>query len=402
MRHIREKSMPYFHKKKDGAVAAGRPGSQDEAAAEGIQNAAAAYLARKRAKQGLEASQQAANKPVLNLHGSSRAALRTALRLAFASDVLTLEDLRRLLRISMAGGLGLSEGAVSSLADQVKRAYGENFTVEQLVCLVVPLRLVARYADLTDDEITSLRARFDPLAAGGTIGTDQLSKVAEQLPELHGGPLSDADHAAIVAAMQKTSDGRADLESLFNLVREQQQRTRAKATEAQLVRAFHAFDSDKSGTLPLERLRGVIKLFDGADVRAAVMKDATVALDEPKEAKTKARVDYRKLVEAQVAAKAAEEEAAAAAADKGGGWLGGMFVGGKDKEKKEERKDKKEKEKEKEEHGGGPFGGLFGGKGKEPKEKKELKEKESKGGAATAAAGVAVPSADTEKPVQMI
>jgi len=385
--------MPYFHKKKEGAAAgspAGPPGSKDEAAAEGIQNAAAAYLARKRAKQGLD--EASANKPVLNLHGSSRAALRTALRLAFASDVLTLEDLRRLLRTSMAGGLGLSEGAVSSLANQVKRAYGENFTVEQLVCLVVPLSLVGRYGDLTDDEVSSLRARFDPLAAGGTVGSDQLSKVTEQLPELGGGSLSDADHAAIVAAMQKTADGRADLELLFNLLRDQQQRTRAKPTEAQLVRAFNAFDSDKSGTLPLERLRGVIKLFDGADVRAAMMKDATVALDEPKEAKTKARIDYRKLVEAQVAAKAAEEEAAAAA-DKGGGWLGGMFGGGK--EKKEEKKEKKREEKE--EHSG-LFGGLFG-KGKETKEKKESTESRA---AATASDETPVPPADTEKPVQMI
>jgi len=136
----------------------------------------------------------------------------------------------------------------------------------------------------------------------------------------------------------------------------------------------------------------VIKLFDGADVRAAMMKDATVALDEPKEAKTKARIDYRKLVEAQVAAKAAEEEAAAAA-DKGGGWLGGMFGGGK--EKKEETKEKKREEKE--EHSG-LFGGLFG-KGKETKEKKESKESRA---AATASDETPVPPADTEKPVQMI
>ena len=119
-------------------------------------------------KKAAAAAASSVTSPLLDLHGSfSRAALRTPLRIAFSSDTLTLDDLNRLL---CGNGLCLADSAASRIEEQVFSAYGSSFTVEQLVCLLVPIKRVMTYDELSEAEIALLRTKFGELAGKeGTI-----------------------------------------------------------------------------------------------------------------------------------------------------------------------------------------------------------------------------------------
>ena len=83
------------------------------------------------------------------------------------------------------------------------------------------------------------------------------------------------------------------------------QREHAPApTQSQLVKALGVFDAEKSSTLPLDKLKGVIQLFDGVELKAAI-KNAKVAppKDGPKPKSSKQPVDYHDLVENYIASK---------------------------------------------------------------------------------------------------
>ena len=170
---------------------------------------------------------------MLDLHGSfSRAALLTPLRLAFRSDTLTLDDLKRLL---CGTGLGLSEEAGAAISDQVTAAYGSSFTIEQLVSLLVPLKRVQSAQELSESELALMRRKFEGISdKEGTIEPSQLSRVAAEVPGLHDGPLSSADCEEIAARMRHECGGRADLETLFDMFREQQSASHAMPTQQQL------------------------------------------------------------------------------------------------------------------------------------------------------------------------
>ena len=94
--------------------------------------------------------------PLLGLtYAVSRSDLRTALRLAYTSDTLSLDQLTGLLSNK---SLGMSAGSVSTVVEQVYQAYGSSFTVEQLVCLLVPVKQVLTFDDLSEAEVALLRS----------------------------------------------------------------------------------------------------------------------------------------------------------------------------------------------------------------------------------------------------
>jgi hypothetical protein len=340
-----ERMAPWTGKR--GAAPAPAPASPSKNAVskDEAQSKISSYVAKKKAAAATSSS--LATSPLLDVHGSfSRAALRTPLRLAFSSDTLTLDDLNRLL---CGNGLCLSDSAASRIEEQVFSAYGSSFTIEQLVCLLVPVKRVMTYEELSEAEVALLRTKFGELAGKeGTIGALQLDRAAAELPGLHDGPLSADDRAAITARIQAEGDGLVDLETLFNVFREQQKATRPAATPQQLGKVFAAFErpSDeqpsggaeaspgsvpkRTGVLPLERVRGVVKLFDGPPLKPDVLRLAKAdvfgvggdvsAKELAKQSKASQDIDVPMLIaahEEQVQkAEAKEKEAADKAAAK--------------------------------------------------------------------------------------
>ena len=259
-------------KKAKSPAAAEKPADKEKAAA--VLQAAS----RRRAEKVAEA---APTGPLLALHDAfSRGELLTALRLAYSSDSITLDELKSLLCVK--GGVGLSEASASVISEQVYSAYGSTFTIEQLVCLLVPVKRVATFAELSESEVALLRTKFAGLQSQeGTIDSSQLKRVAAELPSLHDGPLSADDEAAISAELQ-ANGGSADLQTTFNLFRAAQTRARVPPTSQQMVKAFLAFDTGKSGsagTLNVEKLKGVVKLFDGPTLKPEVLKNAKTVVD---------------------------------------------------------------------------------------------------------------------------
>lgn len=360
-------------------------------------------------KKATSSSSSSGTGPLLDLHGSfSRAALLTPLRLAFRSDTLTLDDLKRLL---CGTGLGLSEEAGAAISDQVTAAYGSSFTIEQLVSLLVPLKRVQSAQELSESELALMRRKFEGISdKEGTIEPSQLSRVAAEVPGLHDGPLSSADCEEIAARMRHECGGRADLETLFDMFREQQSASRAMPTQQQLSKAFGAFDkavaggkgvrgAEKGRVLPLERVRSVVKLHDGPTLKPEVIKLSKALLEGgagdvsakelAKQSKASHDIDVTRLIalydeqlqKALAKEKEAEEKAAAKAQKvsakeekdaHGRGLMGGLFGLGH-KSKSSEQADAAEAAKlvaeinakvdaANEEQGkGGWLGGLFGG-----------------------------------------
>lgn len=314
-------------------------------------------------------------KPLLDLDGSfERAGLLTALRLAFSSDVLTVVDLKALL---CGPPVGMNHVAASSVVEQVYSAHGEAFTVEQLVAFLVPVRRVPHFDELVESEVSMLRTSFASVSSGASaISPGLLDKAVAQVPGLHpAGTLDAAAKADVIERMQSMNgESSTDLGDLFNIMREHQRATRETPTSQQLIRAFNAFDDDKSGTLTYERLKRLLVLFDGvpeAEIRRLALTEckATTAMVDKSErgSASSQRVDYRRLVhlymDALQKAKLASAERGADAAKKaahgggggGGGIFGGLFGGRKD-DRGAAAKDAGSSS------GGGLFGGLFGGK----------------------------------------
>ena len=245
---------------------------------------------------------------MLDLHGSfERASLLTALRIAFTSEFLTIIELKSLL---CGPPVGMNPAAASSVVEQVFAAHGECFTVEQLVAFLVPVRRVPDFNELSDSEVAMLRTSFANVSSGAPeITPAQLDATVAQLPGLHtDGPLSAAAKADVAERMLEIAgESRADLPSLFNVMRAHQRATRAPPTAQQLVRAFNAFDHENSGSLSYDRLKKVLVLFDGVheeEIRRLALNEcrATTPMQEKAEkasggAAAAQRIDYRRLAE---------------------------------------------------------------------------------------------------------
>jgi Ca2+-binding EF-hand superfamily protein len=281
---------------------------------------------------------------MLDLHGSfERASLRKALRLACNTDTIQLEQLKSLLTTK---GIGLSEAATSNIAEQIFNAHGASITIEELVTFLVPVRRAPDFDELNDSEVAFLRTSFDAIAGGeGSVTADKLDAAAAQMHGLHEGTLSADDKADITERISALcfslglKDGRAELSMLFNVFREHQREKRSPPTQQQLIRAFSAFDGERSGTLPLEKVREVLKLFDGVVVNK-LLADCKVG-DEGSSKKSITRIDYRKLIDSYLdhlsrMPEEVEQEEEDADRKKRGfldgisfglpeGWFGGMF-----------------------------------------------------------------------------
>ena len=260
-----------------------------DAAAGELQKTASNYLARKRSAAAADAEFVPDGAPMLDLHSSfDRGALLTSLRLARSSDILTMDDIKKLL---CDRGIGMSDHAASQVREQLFGAFGASVTMEQLVCLLVPIQRVRDFADLTESEVSMMRSAFAKLpgATGGAtaaVSTDFLKRAAREVPGLQpSGLMSATELDAVHERCLALHDGSVDLASLFNISREVQRAQLPPPTQHQLVKTLAAFDTETNSTLPLEKLRDVIKLFDGIEVRATIPRPrardivATVAVE---------------------------------------------------------------------------------------------------------------------------
>ena len=235
-----------------------------------MQQASASTLLGKIAGELEEQDVAAGAPPLLDLHNSfQRGSLLTALRLARTSDML---DVSGLVQLLVQRSVGMSQHAADQIAEQVFLAHGSQFTFEDLVCLLVPCQRVQVFEELVDSEVSMMRAAFAKLPGANGAGTaaatpELLQRAAREVPGLHPtGVLTKAESEAVYDKCLNQHDGALDVGSLFTVMREHQRETRAAPTQAQLVKAFGAFDVEKSSTLPLEKLKQVIMLFDGVEV----------------------------------------------------------------------------------------------------------------------------------------
>lgn len=203
-------------------------------------------------------------------------------------------------------------------------------------------------------------AEFQSLqSAEGTITPGQLHRVAKELPGLHEGELSGEDWIALDDAMQAACDGAADLVTIFSLFREHQKAKSTAPTARQLTKGFLAFDTSAkgAGSMPADRVKAVVKLFDGPALKSEVLKAAKAefdggdgdmtAKDLAKAQKSSTDLDIHKLVEAydeylknlpapkeQKKPKADRKDD-----DKAGGFFGWLHRGEKKVETKEKEAD---------------------------------------------------------------
>ena len=251
--------------------------------------------------------------PLLNFKGGcDRGGLLTALRLARTSNQLTISELRTLL---CERGIGMSDHAAKQIAEQAYFAFGESFSIEQIMTMLIPVKRTNSWEELNDSEQSIMQAAFAKVLAskgGGkaeAVNKAFLLKAAAEVPGLHPtGTPSDQELASLEEQCTSLYDGAVDLPDLFNLMRSPTTTTTTDSTYGPLVKAFAAFDMDASSSLTLPRCKQIITLFDGAagaELESA-LAEAKVSAAEAKtdgEAfdKRKPKINYHTLVEAFLA-----------------------------------------------------------------------------------------------------
>jgi len=235
-----------------------------------------------------------------------------------------------LLKLLTEGPTALSESAAGSIAEGIfasqadRRPADRRVSFEALVSYLLPATRLARFDELYETEIAAMRKQFGNMDGGwGAINFTKLDVAVQTVPGLHpDGKLRPDDRDAIMEQIRLLPGGRVDLQTLFEMIREQQRKQWTPKqppheddtddpppllTSAQLTKLLASFDQAGTGQLLLEKAEAILDLYRcpsdelGIELAAALETATTTVVEPPVFIQPEIQrkmVDYKKLVSA--------------------------------------------------------------------------------------------------------